>query len=366
MKGIWKYNQWLPAVEEQAQVTLGEGQTPLIESKLLSKEIGLKKLFFKLENVNPTGSYKDRFAAVAVSGLMSGGIKNCFATSSGNTGAALAAYCAASAIQCFVMGVDGAPIGKLEQMLCYGAHVLMVKGFGKDLTTTSELMRLYAETAECLGSPVQISAYKHSPMGMSGVQTIAYEIAEELSLQQLHIFSPAGGGGLLFALAKGFNHIASGDSRHGMPKVHCVQPEGNDTIATPLRSQKKHAQALNESTTAISGLQVPNILDGDDVISACSKSGGTGFVVTDDAVYNAQRLLSSREGIFCEPAGAVAFAGVIEALRAGEIKKEDPVVCLVTGSGFKDPDSMKRMASGTAYNYFKTINETFEFIRSNV
>lgn len=347
---------------------LGEGETPLVASRVLGKRLGLKKLFFKLENINPSGSYKDRFAALAVSGLVNAGIKNCFATSSGNTGAALAAYCAAAGIQCYVMVVDGAPAGKLEQMLCYGAHILMVKGFGKDLQITGDLMERYARTAESYGSPVQISAYKYSPAAMSGVQTIAYEISGELPGESLHVFVPAGGGGLLNAVAKGFKVWAKENQQRHAPSVHChcVQPEDNDTIATALMNGREKAVVLANSTTAISGLQVPNVLDGDEVIRACRATGGTGFTVTDTEVYEAQHLLSTREGIFCEPAGAVAYAGLVKAVKAGAVKADETVVCLVTGSGFKDPHSMKRMASGKGYNYFNTINETFEFIHSNV
>ncbi len=366
MKGIWKYDRWLPGIKGSERITLGEGQTPLVASRSLGKKMGLRKLFFKLENINPTGSYKDRFAAAAITGLNGAGIKNCFATSSGNTGAALAAYCAASAMKCFVMVVDGAPQGKLGQMLCYGANILMVKGFGTNLEITGELMHRFAETAKLWGSPVQISAYKYSPVGMSGVQTIAYEIAEEISSGQMHVLSPAGGGGLTYAVAKGFEELVIGNRIYSMPKIHCVQPEGNDTIATALRNGNEYANALTESKTAISGLQVPDVLDGDSVINACRKSGGSGFIVTDKAVYDAQRLLSVEEGIFCEPAGAVAYAGLAEAVQAGIIKKDDAVICLVTGTGFKDPAGMERMASGSAYKYFQTINETFEFIHSNV
>lgn len=366
MKGIWKYNHWLPSIDESSRVTLGEGQTPLIKSRSLGQLLGLENLYFKLENVNPTGSYKDRFAAVAVSDLIASGVKNCFATSSGNTGAALAAYCAASNIHCYVLVVDGAPQGKLQQMLCYGANILMVKEFGKNLEVTAELMERYSQTAESLNSPVQISAYKYSPVGMSGVQTIAYEIAEALSTQELHVFSPAGGGGLTNAVARGFIDCVANDATYAKPRVYCVQPLGNDTISSALREGREHGDVLAHSTTAISGLQVPNVLDGDEVIKLCRNSGGTGITVTDVAISEAQYLLSSKEGIFCEPAGAVTYAGLASAVKMGQIQKDDHVVCLVTGSGFKDPASMTNMAANATYKYFDTINETFEFIHSKV
>lgn len=366
MKGIWKYENWLPSISRDTRLTLGEGGTPLIASRRLAGELGIDRLYFKLENCNPTGSYKDRFAALAVSSLMAKGSTTCFATSSGNTGAALAAYAAAARLTCFVLVVDGAPLGKLEQMLCYGATILMVRGFGKDLEITDTIMRKYGDLAKDLSGSVQISAFKYNPEGMQGVQTIAYEIADELSLNDLHVFSPAGGGGLCYAIAKGFREYVNHNSVGVMPRVHCVQPVGNDTIASALRSGLQHAVNLERSTTSISGLQVPNVLDGNELLTICRESGGSGYTVSDDDIYNAQHLLSTKEGIFAEPAGAVSLAGLIEAVKKGEIEKSDSAVCVVTGSGFKDPTAMSKLASNSNYKYFKTIGETFDFIQSNV
>lgn len=125
--------------------------------------------------------------------------------------------------------------------------------------------------------------------------------------------------------------------------MHCVQPEGNDTIATALREGRQRACAV-ESRTAISGLQVGGVLDGDGVIAACRRSGGQGHVVTDAQVWDWQGRMAREEGIFCEPAGAVALAGVAVAVGRGEIGPNDPTVCLVTGTGFKDERSLIRLA----------------------
>ena len=124
--------------------------------------------------------------------------------------------------------------------------------------------------------------------------------------------------------------------------VHCVQPVGNDTIATALRAGRHHAAAMR-STTAISGLQVGSVLDGDEVIAACRGLGGTGFVVADETVWAWQARLAREEGIFSEPAGAVALAGVEQAVARGELAPDEHAVCLVTGSGFKDERSLLRM-----------------------
>ena len=366
MKGIWKYSELLPHIDENAKLTLGEGNTPLVRSKQLCELLGLENLYFKLEIVNPSGSYKDRFAVCAISDLVQRDIKFCIATSSGNTGAALAAYCAAAEIKCYICIVDGAPIGKMQQMQVYGAQTLMIKDFGINPLVTNGIMIGLNEIAENFGSPVQISAYQYSPLGMAGVETIAYEIVEEIPAFNGHVFSPAGGGGLTLAVTKGFQKWKIINPGFMIPKVHCVQPVGNDTISGPLRDGLNNAQPVAKSLTAISGLQVPNIIDGNETLAACRATGGNGHVVADELVFECQEILAGKCGIFCEPAGAVGLAGVVNALKNGEINKKDDVVCLVTGHGFKDPASAAKVAKKTIGSYFDNAKDTFEYIRSQI
>lgn len=362
MKGIWKYSHLLPSVKDHCKSTLGEGNTPLLKSKRIGEGLGLENLYFKLELLNPSGSYKDRFAASAVSHLRQQDLPFCLATSSGNTGAALAAYCSAANIKCFLAIVDGAPSGKIQQMQLYGAQTLMVKDFGMIPRVSDDVFSGLQATADRYGSAVQISAYHYSPVGMAGVQTIAYEIAEELPCERTQVFSPAGGGGLTLAVLKGFHKWKEHHPGFGIPKVHCVQPFGNNTIAGPLRNGLNSATAVSKSTTSISGLQVPNVIDGDAVISACRENNGTGYTVEDEMIYQCQKDMALKEGIFCEPAGAVALAGVLKALENQEINTTDHIVCLVTGHGFKDPAAAEKMNSGERGHYFNTAEETLHHI----
>lgn len=366
MKGIWKYSHLLPQVEESCKLTLGEGGTPLVRSKRLGPAMGLDNLYFKLEMLNPSGSYKDRFASIAVSDLLQKRMKFCLATSSGNTGAALAAYCAAAGIKCLLTVVDGAPAGKMKQMQVYGCETLMIRGFGTDVSVSKNIMGQLKDVAESHGTIIQISAYHYSPIGMNGVQTIAYEIAESLQNKTDHVFSPAGGGGLTLAVTKGFEVWKDFSPDFRIPRVHCVQPEGNDTISGPLRTGLSNALEISKSTTLISGLQVPNVLDGNEVIRMCKTTKGTGYTVTDQLIYQCQEELAKDEGIFCEPAGAVALAGVKLALENQEINKNDHVVCLITGHGFKDPVSVDRIAANTADHYFLDSKECFNYINSQI
>ncbi|MEO9005006.1 MAG: pyridoxal-phosphate dependent enzyme [Ginsengibacter sp.] len=366
MKGIWKYSHLLPHIEEHAKLTLGEGNTPLVKSKRLGKLLGLDNLYFKLESVNPSGSYKDRFAACAIADLIQKNSKICIATSSGNAGSALAAYSAAAGITCYLAIVDGAPIGKLQQMQVYGAATLMIKDFGIDTNVTIEVMNGLDALAQNMGIPVHISAFHYSPLAMAGVQTIAYEIAEEMPEFKGHIFPPVGGGGLTLAIIKGFKIWKEVNPQFKIPKVHCVQPEGNDTISGPLRNGLIKAQSVAKSLTLVSGLQVPNVIDGDQLLEACRTTGGTGYAVTDDEVYECQENMAKMEGIYCEPAGAVALAGVVKAVKNKEINRGEDVICVVTGHGFKDPTSAAKIAKKSGGSYFNSANETFQYIQSQI
>jgi threonine synthase len=336
---IWRFADRIIDVPEAARVSLGEGNTPLVKSRRLGSRLGLESLYFKLEYVSPTGSYKDRFAAAAVSHMVATGKTLCVATSSGNTGASLAAYCAAAGLACSIAVVETAPAEKLAQMLAYGATLFRVKGFGADAAATSRVFEAVRQRGTRPDAATQISAYRYSPAGMSGVETAAYELAEQLRGPIDHVFCPAGGGGLVLAAARAFTRMGRSTA------VECVQPEGNDTIATPLRQSAAKARDVT-CTTRISGLQVPSVIDGDEVIAACRANGGTGHVVTDEEVWRVQALLAREEGIFSEPAGVVSVAGALKAAACGEVRRDAVIVCLVTASGFKDRPAVERMVRG--------------------
>lgn len=337
---IWNWSdRYSPTVGQDFQVTLGEGQTACVRSRRIGPALGIKNLYFKLESTNPSGSYKDRFAALAVSHMLQRDEGTCIATSSGNTGAALAAYCAAAGIRCQIAVVESAPLAKLQQMMAYGAEIQKVRGFGMDAAITNQVFDRLHQLAERPECALQISAYRLSPLGMQGVESIAFEIQAQLSLSDRsvdHVFCPAGGGGLTLATARGFLKTSA------RPAVHCVQPQGNDTIASPLRNRSDQATDV-QCTTSISGLQVASVIDGHEVIAACAASGGTGYTVSDAETFEVQKRMAREEGIFCEPAGAVALAGALRAVRSGELDPEASVVCIVSGSGFKDAASVERM-----------------------
>ncbi len=353
---MWKYKRFFKGSRSLEEFSLGEGNTPLLKSKWIGPSVGLENLYFKLETGNPTGSYKDRFASLAMADILSKKVGICLATSSGNTGAALAAYAAASGVPCKIAIVDGAPHAKLRQMLIYGAELFMVKGFGIDSKTTSLTFEKLSNIAINHSTKIQVSAYKYCPIGMEGVETISFELAEQLPALR-HVFVPAGGGGLTLAIAKGFQKWAMEYSGFESPRIHCVQPEGNDTIAGNLRKGISHAQPVTKSLTSISGLQVANVIDGDQTIRECRNSGGDGFLVEDRAVFKAQKLLALKEGIYTEPAGAVALTGVFDAIKEGKVSNDDKIVVIVSGSGFKDIESSDRMIANLIVNKINDLDK---------
>lgn len=340
--GIWRYANWFAPIPEWARQSLGEGGTPLVRSRRLGPSAGLNNLYFKLEFANPTGSYKDRFAAAAISDMVANQKTECIATSSGNTGASLAAYCALAGIRCEIAIVERAPEGKLRQMLAYGATLYKVRGFGVDSATSDRVVECLRTLAQRPSSQMQISAYTYSPIGMSGVCSLSHELVEQLPGRIDHLFCMAGGGGFLLAIARGFQQLVGAKKLDRIPKMECVQPAGNDTMATSLRTGLDRSREV-VCTTRISGLQVPQIIDGNDVISICRESGGTGHLVSDELVFETQSRLAKEEGLFAEPAGSTAVAGALQAAREGRIDPNAVVVCPITGSAFKDPTALEAM-----------------------
>ena len=344
--GIWRWSDWLIELPADARQTLGEGDTALVRSHAIGPSVGLKNLYFKLETGNPTGSYKDRFAVGAISDMVAKGKRRCIATSSGNTGSALAAYCAVvPQMTCQIAVLEKTPLGKLQQMMAYGAKIYRVRGMGLDPRVSNETIRVLQQLSDRPDTALQISAFRFSPAGMTCVQSISYELAEQIDGRIDHVFSPAGGGGLTLAVARGFDVLVAHGRLDVGAKIECVQPEGNNTMAGPLREGADQAVAVT-CTSQISGLQVGSVIDGDETLAACRRTGGTGHVISDEAIWHAQARMAREEGIFCEPAGATSLAGALNACQRGSIDPDATVVCLVTGTGFKDPSSIERMLEG--------------------
>jgi threonine synthase len=316
-------------------LNLGEGNTPLIRSQRIGADHGIAELWFKLENCNPSGSYKDRFASAEVARMVRAGARACVATSSGNTGAALSAYTARAGIACSIVVNQFTPAGKLTQMRAHGARILRVRDFAVSADVTRQVFDDLVALAESAGIPLVVSAYRYCPEGMRGVESIGPELVRQLGAAPAHVFVPVGGGGFFSAVCRGLAGAST--------NVHAVQPEGCSTVVAAFERGDGEIRPV-ESTTRVSGLSVPFDIDASLALDLLVRNGGLGIAVSDEEVFAAQRLMLRHEGIYCEPAGAAALAGLLRASGDGRLDPQGPIVSIVSGHGFKDPDSIAAAA----------------------
>ncbi len=316
-----------------APPTLGEGHTPLLESVMIGPNLNLR-LLFKLELCNPTGSYKDRFVAAQMAEFLRSRVHACVATSSGNTGASLAAFSARYDVQCTILVNEFAPANKVAQMRAYGARVFRVRDFVISPGVTDRVYARLHRISEVKHVRVVVSAYRYCPDGMRGVEAIATELLVQVPAGIDHVFVPVGGGGLYSAVCRGFCRRPP-----RTPAIHAVQPEGCATVVSAFETGHNEIIPVT-TTTRVSGLAVPFDIDASLALSHLRTSGGRGIAVSDEEVFTTQKRMLREEGIWCEPAGATALAGCLRACEQGCIEAGATVVCLVTGHGFKDPESL--------------------------
>ena len=349
---MWNFSHALPIQARQHIATLGEGNTPLVPSTRIGPRLGLKSLYFKVETQNPTGSYKDRFASVAASLMLQERKLKMIATSSGNTGSSLAAYAARFGLKLDLYVLENAPEEKLAQAQAFGASISRVRGFGISSETTERVFESLRVKSQKEKAALLVSAVCVCPREMQGVKTIVYEIVRQLGGEGLnHLFVPVGGGGLFLSCYQGLQDELNNRGISRMPKCHPVQPEGCATVVGPLLQGRTQAEAV-QCTSLISGLQVASLLDAQPVLEATRQTGGHGQMVSDQAIYLWQKRLIQEEGIYTEPAGAAALAGLVGAVERQQVRTDETVVCLVTGSGFKDGGSIRTLVADSAIPTF--------------
>src|SRR6266542_4582249 len=359
MPAICRYIAHLPLRTPALAVSLCEGATPLLRSARLGGALGLPELHFKIEGANPTGSYKDRIAAVGISRLRELGKRAWAATSSGNAGAAIAAYGVRAGLDGYLFTLEKAARAKITQILAYGPQVFAVERLGYDPVVEQATWRNIRTICDANGWGMLVTARKFSPHAMEGVKTIAYEICEQLGggipMQERVpdlVYVPVGGGGLLSAAWKGFVEWQAAGRVDQLPRMVAVQPQGCDGIIQAWQAGRA-AEPIASCTSTISGLQLTAPPDGDLVLRALRESGGWATSVADGATYTAQTDLAAREGIFVEPAAAITLAALRADRASGRLRGDERVVCLLTGVGFKDASALQRMAEGRAVQPIK-------------
>ena len=343
-KGIWRWAERIDpegAVPPDARITMGEGPAPLVESVRIGPQAGVDLWFHDLTG-QPTMSHKAVFAASAISHMVANNQTRCLLTSSGNTGSAVAAYCARANLTCTIALADGTPLGKVRKMAAAGADIVEIAGFGTDPAVDRRVFDLLENACKARDdSALLVSNYLMCPQGMRGAETIAYFLEADSGLPRMdHVFIPAGSGALALAVAKGFAH----EEVTQKPAVHLVQPEGCDTMASCLREGRDGGDEVHRSDTAVTGLKVPVLLDAAPAIEMARASGGTGFTGSDREIFAVQQRLAGEEGILAEPAGAASVMAALKAAAEGVIRKGEVAICLVTGSAFNDEEAFARMA----------------------
>ncbi|HSJ28873.1 MAG TPA: pyridoxal-phosphate dependent enzyme [Acidimicrobiia bacterium] len=358
-EGMWRYAELLPVRNPDSVVSLGEGGTPLLPAtgpRLSSLAVG--GVHMKAEHRNPTGSFKDRIAAVATALIRQDGLAGAVGTSSGNGGAAIAAYGARAGFPVILFTTSGIVDGKLEQILAHGGRTHVVEHMGTGGSTGGVAPTIAALAAETGWLPF-LTGDIYMPEAMRGAETIAFELSEQVpGLDAIYV--PVGGGGLLGSIYRGYRRLGG-----RIPRIIGVQPAGCPTFR---RAAAGHLDPLPDPvTTTISGLQVAVLFDHGG-LAAIEAGHGRVVEVTDEQAWEAQRLLAREEGVFVEPAGATALAGLLSDADDGRIDADDQVAVILSGAGHKDPVSARRVA-GTNHPVGVTadsVGDVFARIRTEL
>ena len=341
-----RYMEFFPLQNRSNYVDLGTGGTQLIKSTRLAKKLGVKHLFLKMELSNPSGSFKDRPISIGVSKAKELKVTTLTAASSGNAAAALATYGAKGGFEVVVFVPEHAPQGKIAQLSFLGAKVVRVSTVreGEDPTVV-----LFEKAFKKYGWTPSPSFGPYNPFQFEGTKSLGYEICEQLDWDVPDwILCNTGSGGLLAGTYQGFKDFMDLGFTTDIPKMVAIQPKECAPIVQSVI--KKLAPFEFEDwekspNTIAGGLADPHPWDGNEALEAIYNSGGTASAVDEDSIERTQRWLAVLEGIFGEPSGTAAIAGLEKLLADGTIDPSDKIVIPITGSGFKDPEIILRETS---------------------
>jgi threonine synthase len=315
--------------------TLPVGDTPLIEAPRLRDELGVPNLFLKDDTRNPSGSTKDRASLLVVAKAVEYGCNTVATASTGNAASALTAVAASAGVRAIVFVPAAAPPAKLAQMQSYGGIVVPVDG------SYDQSFELCSQACNEFGWYNRSTAL--NPFTIEGKKTAALEIAAAMESDAPDaILVPTGDGVILAGLAKGFRDLETSGLIERRPRLIAVQPEGSSAIVQAVRSGADHAAAIPGASSAADSLTVEMPRNAIGCLAEIRASNGGGVTVSDDAILAAISQLAGATGVFAEPAGAAALAGLEAALEEELVDRDERVVLMVTGSGLKDVDAAAR------------------------
>lgn len=324
-----RYASYLPLTAETPNLTLGEGETPLVYAEQLSKALSAH-VYLKLEGLNPTGSFKDRGMVMAVAKAKEDGAKAIICASTGNTSASAAAYAAKAGLKCYVVIPHGyVAMGKLAQAVMYGAEIIPIVGnFDQALKLVRELSEEY---------PIQL-VNSVNPYRIEGQKTGAFELLEQLGKAPNIVALPVGNAGNITAYWKGFKEAFEAGLSSALPKMWGFEAEGSAAIVKN--------KVINEPETFATAIRIGNPASWESAVLARDESAGVINAVTDDEIKAAYLYLAQKEGVFCEPASAASVAGLLKQSSMGLIPHEAIIVAILTGNGLKDPDQALLQTKG--------------------
>jgi threonine synthase len=331
----WRYFELLPITDKSNIVSINAGMTPLVKAEKLGKEIGLNNLYIKNDSVNPTFSFKDRPAGVAVSKAKEFGLASVGCASTGNLAAATAAHAAKADLPCYIFAPSDIEHAKITQALSYGSHYIAVDG------TYDDANRIAAQVGDSKG--VGIVNINMRSYYVEGSKTLAYEVAEQLNWQvpdQLVV--PTGSGAMLNAICKGFEELETVSLVDKVSQMHmnCAQANGCAPIVNAFKKNSTDVVPVERPDTVAKSLAIGDPGDGRYVLKRLKQFNGIAEESNNKEILDAILLLAKTEGIFTEPAGGVSVAVLKKMVEQGQIDKNEITVCYVTGNGLKATESL--------------------------
>ncbi len=331
-RGMWKYVDMLPVVSPKSVLSLGEGNTNLLRSGSLARILGLRRLYIKDETTNPSGSFLDRGMAVEISRARS--LKHLAASCawSGNLASSLSAYCARGGLRSRVYLPGEIDLGKLYQIVAYGAEIVPVKDKGAAEDNVLNAEGYYPVTGS-------------NPFFLEGMKTTAVEVVDQLDWASPDwIVLPVGNGVHLSMLAKCLREVEElGLVDDVSTRFLAVQVEGCSPIVDAIRGASRRKPGPPCAFARDIAIEAPSM--GDEAVRAIRATGGDAVAVSEKEVLDSVKLLASNEGIFAEPASASTVAGLRRMVESGVVDRSDSIVTLITGIGLKDPVMARTIAT---------------------
>lgn len=337
-KTYWRYFELLPVRDKNNIVSINAGFTPLQKSTNLSKDLQLKSLHIKNDSVNPTFSFKDRPAGVAVSRAKEINLQAVGCASTGNLASATAAHAAVARLPCYIFAPADLEHVKISQALAYGAEFVAVDG------TYDDANRVASVIGDSKG--IGIVNINMRPYYVEGSKTLAYEVAEQLNWQiPDYLIIPVGSGAMLNAICKGFEELQEIGLVNDVSnlKIIAAQPHGCSPIVDAFKSNSNEIFPVEKPDTIAKSLAIGDPGDGIYVLKRLKQYHGIAESATNQEIIDGILKLSKTEGIFTEPAGGVSVAVLQKLIENGKIDRDANIVCYVTGNGLKSTEAIVKV-----------------------